>query len=55
MEDYKGKHVGEIVSSIYDEIPEKGKSKLPSYRKALLQAGENALLTIAKKKVLLEV
>jgi len=55
MEDYKGKHVGEIVSSIYDEIPEKGKSKLPSYRNALLQAGENALLTIAKKKVLLEV
>ncbi|MCE4047612.1 MULTISPECIES: transcriptional regulator GutM [Bacillaceae] len=55
MEIYKGKHVGEIVSYIHDEIPNKGKNKLPSSRKALLQASENALLTIAKKKVSLGV
>jgi len=55
IEKYKGRHVGEIVSSINDEIPIKGKSKLPSNSKALLQASENALLTIAKKKVSLGV
>ena len=51
LDNYKGKHVGEIASDVNDMIPEKGKNKLPAYRKALLQASENALLTISKNKV----
>lgn len=51
LEKYKGKHVGEMVRDVNETIPEKGKNKLPAYSKALLKAGENALLTISKSKV----
>ncbi|MGX6443712.1 transcriptional regulator GutM [Neobacillus sp. K501] len=51
LENYKGKHVGEIVNDVNDTIPEKGKSKLPANSKALLKASENALLSIAKNKI----
>jgi DNA-binding transcriptional regulator of glucitol operon len=51
LENYKGKHVGEIVNDVNDTIPEKGKRKLSANSKALLKASENALLTIAKNKI----
>jgi DNA-binding transcriptional regulator of glucitol operon len=55
LENYKGKHVGEILNDVNESIPVQGKKKLPAYSKALLKAGENALLTISKNKISMEV
>jgi DNA-binding transcriptional regulator of glucitol operon len=55
LENYKGKHVGEILNDVNESIPAQGKKKLPAYSKALLKAGENALLTISKNKISMEV
>lgn len=54
LEKYKGKHVGEILNDVNESIPVKGKKKHPAYSKALLQAGENALLSISKNKISIE-
>lgn len=54
IELYKGLHVGEIVNDVQSR-PAKGKKQIPAFKKALLQAGENALLTISKKKISMEV
>jgi DNA-binding transcriptional regulator of glucitol operon len=55
IEQYKGQHVGEILNDVNESIPVKGKKKIPAFKRALLQAGENALLTISKKKISMEV
>lgn len=55
LEKFKGKHVGEILSDVNESVPVKGKKKLPAYSKALLKAGENALLSISKNKISMEV
>ncbi|MFK9091815.1 transcriptional regulator GutM [Bacillus salipaludis] len=51
---YNGQHVGEIVSDVSDSTVKNKKNKIPAFKKALLQAGENALLTISKSKISME-
>ncbi|OCA87790.1 transcriptional regulator [Bacillus sp. FJAT-27225] len=51
IEKYKGQHVGEILSDINEDHAAKGRNKVPAFQKALLKAGENALLAISKNKV----
>jgi DNA-binding transcriptional regulator of glucitol operon len=55
VDQYKGQHVGEILNDVNEGTSVKGKKKIPAFKRALLQAGENALLTISKKKILIEV
>ncbi|WP_207627679.1 MULTISPECIES: transcriptional regulator GutM [Bacillaceae] len=54
VESYNGLHVGEIVSDVSDSTVKSKKNKIPAFKKALLQAGENALLTISKSKISME-
>ena len=51
IEKYKGRHVGEILSDIKGSHPLNETKKLPANHKALLQAGENALLSISNTKI----
>lgn len=55
IEQFKGRHVGEIVGEVNEGNQHIRKKRIPAYRKALLKAGESALLTISKNKVSLEV
>ncbi|MDR4949530.1 transcriptional regulator GutM [Neobacillus cucumis] len=54
LESYKGKHVGELVNQVHDNAEAYGKKQMPAFKKALLKAGENALLTISKNKISME-
>ncbi|MFZ7942069.1 transcriptional regulator GutM [Neobacillus sp. 19] len=54
IDSYKGQHVGEIVNDVNDSAAKYTKKKLPAFKQALLQAGENALLTISKSKISME-
>jgi len=54
IESYKGQHVGEILNEVNDSVVDKKKKQIPAFKKALLQAGENALLTISKRKISIE-
>ena len=54
LKQYKGKHVGGLLSSLHDEntVTKKGKKqKVPAISTALMEAAENALLSISKQKV----
>lgn len=52
MEKYKGQHVGVILNDVNDHYPVKGKGgKVPAFGKALLSAGESALVSISKKNI----
>ncbi|WP_040203179.1 transcriptional regulator GutM [Neobacillus jeddahensis] len=55
IDSYKGQHVGEIVNEVHSGNTVKGKKRVPAFKKALLQAGENALLTISKRKISTEI
>ncbi|XJZ26681.1 transcriptional regulator GutM [Bacillota bacterium Lsc_1132] len=55
IEEYKGQHVGEILNDLNESSSLKGKKKSPANRMALLKAGENALLTISKNKISIEI
>lgn len=49
---YKGQHVGSILNDVNESYPvkEKGK-KIPAFGKALIKAGENAIINISKQKI----
>jgi len=51
LEKYKGQHVGEILNDINENPLILKKKRIPSKYKALLKAGENALLSISKNKI----
>lgn len=51
---YKGKHVGEVLDEVNSGSLAASKKRVPAYRKALFKAGENALLSISKNKISLE-
>ena len=51
IEKYKGQHVGEILNDVNEDPSIDGQKKLPAYNKALIKAGENALLAISKNKI----
>jgi DNA-binding transcriptional regulator of glucitol operon len=53
--EYKGQHVGEILNDINSSFPLKGKGKIPAFKKALFTAGENALLSISKNKISMDI
>jgi DNA-binding transcriptional regulator of glucitol operon len=55
VEKYKGQHVGEILNDINNHFLVNKKKRIPSNIKALLKAGENALLSISKTKISIEV
>jgi DNA-binding transcriptional regulator of glucitol operon len=55
VEGYKGQHVGELLNDVIESSSLKGKKKIPAFKRALLKAGENALLSISKNKTLMEV
>ena len=49
---YKGKHVGTLLSEVQEDQLKIGKRhKVPAVSAALSKAGENALLSIAKKNI----
>jgi len=52
MEKYKGQHVGSILNDVNESyaVKEKGK-KVPAFGKALLKAGENAIINISKQNI----
>ncbi|MDP4083768.1 MAG: transcriptional regulator GutM [Bacillota bacterium] len=52
LKKYKGKHVGEMVNDVNETYVEQNKrKKVSAIGKALLTAGENALLTVSKKNI----
>jgi DNA-binding transcriptional regulator of glucitol operon len=55
LELYKGQHVGEILNDVNYNTSIKGNKQIPAFKKALLKAGENALLSISKSKISMEV
>lgn len=52
---FKEKHVGEVLSNINESYRHQDKAKIPANDKALMKAGENALLSIAKKRTLVAI
>ncbi|KQL52947.1 transcriptional regulator [Heyndrickxia shackletonii] len=52
MEQYKGQHVGTILNDVNESFPGKDKrKKIPAFGKALLKAGENAIVNISKQNI----